>query len=308
MYKNKYLKYKNKYIILKNQIGSSNLNAEELAKARQLSAHPFSFPSVLSDGKPCEYTLRDKPLKDVPEEIFYKNHIVYRGLMKTRRFNLTLDELIKEFTEKGGMASSLAEITKNACGGNKDLLSNMSGTVNVIHTTTQLHMAADFSVSQSMGHMEDGNGFILCFNINEHRGIYLPSIDGSFDFEAEVAISGILELKDLLWIVSVENYLPVDLWINEPLIDIIKKYISLDKPLTESFKNIIKIITKNTVSAASRSDNIIKKYLDEKGIEYSRYYPDMIELGSSTYADEFMEKNKLKYRDIFEHIEAPATN
>ena len=47
------------------------------------------------------------------------------------------------------------------------------------------------------------------------KRIYLPSFLSSWDDETEIAIPGILELKELLWIVSVENFIPVDLFINE---------------------------------------------------------------------------------------------
>lgn len=291
MYSNcrdKYLKYKNKYLILKKQIGSSKLNYEEQCKAKKLSKYPFSID--LLDGKKCEYTLKRTLLKDIPIENFYKDNIVYRGLMINSRFNFTFDELIKEFTENGGMASSLAEITDSACAGNKELASNSNGIVNVIHTTTNLEIASEFSVSQSMGGTTDGNGYVLCFYIDEHRGIFLPSVDGLYLTESEVAIPGILELKDLLWIVSVENYLPVDLWMNEVNMDIINiRY----KPFNESLREIIKTIAQNTINEGNTSKII--DILKGSDITYNKFkYEEMLDSASTICADKFMEKYQKK--------------
>jgi len=217
------------------------------------------------------------PLKNYSKDFFYKGGIVYRGLMINSIFKMTFEELIDEF-RKGGLSASINELTKRFNCRQIDLAGNLGGGMQkagsitaVIHTTTKLTIAAEFSVKQSLGATANGNGYVLCFKINDHKGIYLADKpDMMWTDEHEVAIPGILLLEELLWIVEVTNFTPSRFWLNPINIEIVNKLYNND---TENeMQKICNIIRQNTLIYGNVLHGI--EYLKSQSIEYSEYITD----------------------------------
>jgi hypothetical protein len=287
-YIEKYKKYKNKYLQLKQQ-GGSKLPNNELCIAKAMSEYPYK--TILSNGKECAYSARNIELKDYDKKVFFKGYnIVYRGFKINNLFTYTLKSLIDEF-RNNGMCSFPVEMRKkfwcDRINGEEkntiDIAANMSGVINVIHTTTDINVGIQFSVAESTGKYI-GSGFLSCFNIKNNKGVYLPNIISSWNSEKEVAIPGLLLYDELLYIIEIKNNLPRSYWINEKNVEILNNvYGNFDEFVNKIIKYIIlkeilgySEIIPQIFEEQKISEEIIEKFNKENDIdEYSLKYNDI---------------------------------
>lgn len=143
------------------------------------------------------------PIERLKDSIFVRpGTILFKGIMKKIMFKIDLENLIDIIKREGGLTAALFGLSENIYPAKVAADANMSGVTYFHHTTTDINIATEFSVKESLGSYDSTyrcDGVILVIEMQEGRtGIYLPSITDGWDNEKEVSIPGFIYESEII--------------------------------------------------------------------------------------------------------------